>query len=427
MKYKLKRKIKNMNDEIRKNCLNCKNKPCSNNGCPLNNDIPGFIHAKNSKEAFEILCKTTVLPAICGIVCPHSKQCEGSCIRKIQGEAVSIGEMEALIGEEALKNNYEIPIEIDENLKNKKVAIIGSGPAGLTCSAFLAKKGAQVTIYEKNSKLGGILSYGIPEFRLDTLILEKSIQKILDIGNITVKLNKKLGKDIFLKDLSKEYDAVFLGIGANISAKMNIEGENLLGVYGANEVLENKIKIEFKGKNIVVVGGGNVAIDMARTAKREGADEVSIIYRREEKQMPAENKEIEAAKSEGIKLLFNTNILKILGEKRVEQIECIKTELVEKEGHKRLYPVNIKNSNFKIDIDMVFMAVGSVADKELINSLELEVNEQTKIKIDEKGKTSIKNVYAGGDAVGNKQTIAWAARSGRNAAETIIDYLNKVK
>ena len=427
MKYKLKRKIKNMNDEIRKNCLNCKNKPCSNNGCPLNNDIPGFIHAKNSKEAFEILCKTTVLPAICGIVCPHSKQCEGSCIRKIQGEAVSIGEMEALIGEEALKNNYEIPIEIDKNLKNKKVAIIGSGPAGLTCSAFLAKKGAQVTIYEKNSKLGGILSYGIPEFRLDTLILEKSIQKILDIGNITVKLNKKLGKDIFLKDLSKEYDAVFLGIGANISAKMNIEGENLLGVYGANEVLENKTKIEFKGKNIVVVGGGNVAIDMARTAKREGANEVSIIYRREEKQMPAENKEIEAAKSEGIKLLFNTNILKILGEKRVEQIECIKTELVEKEGHKRLYPVNIKNSNFKIDIDMVFMAVGSVADKELINSLELEVNEQTKIKIDEKGKTSIKNVYAGGDAVGNKQTIAWAARSGRNAAETIIDYLNKVK
>ena len=409
-----------MNEEIRKYCLNCLKKPCSINGCPLNNDIPAFIHEENLKKAFAILCQTTVLPAICGKICPHLKQCEGNCIKKIKGKPVSIGEIEAFIGEESLKNDYKIPVYVDKALKNKKVAVIGSGPAGLTCSAFLARRGVEVTIYEKYDKLGGLLSHGIPDFRLDKKIVNDTIKKILDIGNIKVELSKELGKDIFLDDLSKKYDAVFLGIGANISTKMKVKGEKLLGVYGANEVLENKTKINFEEKNVAVIGGGNVAIDMARIAKRKGAKNVTIIYRREKEQMPAEIKEIEDAEKEDINFLFKTNLVKIEGNGKVEKIECIKTKLIKKEGQNRLCPINIENSNFTINMDLVFMAVGSKVDKDLVNSLGLELNENGKIKIDKNGKTSISNVYAGGDVVGNIQTVAWAARSGRDAALSII-------
>ena len=409
-----------MNEEIRKYCLNCLKKPCSINGCPLNNDIPAFIHEENLKKAFAILCQTTVLPAICGKICPHLKQCEGNCIKKIKGKPVSVGEIEAFIGEESLKNDYKIPVYVDKALKNKKVAVIGSGPAGLTCSAFLARRGVEVTIYEKYDKLGGLLSHGIPDFRLDKKIVNDTIKKILDIGNIKVELSKELGKDIFLDDLSKKYDAVFLGIGANISTKMKVKGEKLLGVYGANEVLENKTKINFEEKNVAVIGGGNVAIDMARIAKRKGAKNVTIIYRREKEQMPAEIKEIEDAEKEDINFLFKTNLVKIEGNGKVEKIECIKTKLIKKEGQNRLCPINIENSNFTINMDLVFMAVGSKVDKDLVNSLGLELNENGKIKIDKNGKTSISNVYAGGDVVGNIQTVAWAARSGRDAALSII-------
>ena len=410
------------NSEIREYCLNCKNKPCSNNGCPLNNDIPAFIHEENIQQAFEILCKTTVLPAICGRICPHLKQCEGSCVRGIKDEPVKIGKIEEQIADYALEKEYKIPVDINNDLKRKKVAVIGGGPSGLTCAAFLARKGVNVTIYEKHSELGGILTHGIPEFRLPKKVVETTIAKILEIGNIEVKLNEQLGKDIFLKDLIKKYDAVFLGIGANISSKMNIEGEELLGVYGANEVLEYNKNINIKNKRVAIIGGGNVAIDMARVSKRQGAKDVTIIYRREEEQMPAEIKEIEEAKKEGIKFLFKTNLIKILGKERVEKIECIKTELVQKKGEKRLVPVNIEGSNFELDMDIVFMAIGSKVDQKIVNELNIELDEHGKIKTYENGKTSIENVYAGGDVAGNIQTVAWAARSGRDAAEAIIKF-----
>jgi len=295
-------------------CLTCIKKPCSDS-CHLNNDIPSFIKLikqEEYKKAFELLCDTTVLQPICGLICPHEKQCQKNCVRGIKGEAVSIGELEAFIGRQAIENHWEIP---KKNLKlNKKIAVIGGGPSGLTCAAFLAKEGYQVTIFEKHSMLGGILSHGIPEFRLDKEIIVETINKILELG-IEVKTNIELNKDITLEQLEKEYDAIFLGFGANISAKMQIPGENLEGVFGGNELLETNKHPNYLEKNVAVIGGGNVAIDTARTIKRLGAKTVKVIYRRAEEQMPAEKKEIEFAKSEGIEFLFQTNILKILGDR----------------------------------------------------------------------------------------------------------------
>ena len=309
--------------EIREYCLNCKVKPCSNNGCPLNNDIPSFIHEEDYEKAFNILCNTTVLPAICGKICPHEKQCQGSCVRGIKSHPVPIGDMESIIGDMSIKNNYKIPKEIDEKLVDKKVAVIGSGPAGLTCSAFLARKGVQVTLYEKYNELGGILVHGIPEFRLPKQTVKDTINKILDLG-IKVELNKELGKNLNIEDLSGKYDAVFVGIGANIPSKMNIPGEDLEGVYGGNTLLETGNHPSYEGKTVAVIGGGNVAMDSARTIKRLGAKQVYVIYRRAEEQMPAERKEIESAKEEGIEFLFQNNIVKVLGNTHVEKIECIK-------------------------------------------------------------------------------------------------------
>lgn len=420
-------------EEIRNYCLNCINKPCSNKGCPLNNNIPAFIHEEDTKKAFEILSKTTVLPAICGSICPHEKQCQGSCIRGIKGEPVSIGEMEAFIGKESIKNNYKIPQDIDSELSKKKVAVIGGGPAGLTCSAFLAKKGIKVTIFERHDELGGILTHGIPEFRLDREIIKKTIDKILELG-IDVKLNKELGRDIKINELTKEYDAVFIGIGANIPAKMGIEGEDLKGVYGGNTLLENNEHPNYVNKTVCVIGGGNVAMDTSRTIKRLGAKDVYVIYRRAEEQMPAEKKEIQDAKSEGIKFLFQTNIVRIIKrdsnncndnkvDTEIEQIECIKTELVQKEGETRLSPVNIEGSNFMLDMDYVVMATGSKPNEEDIT--EFEKNKWGYINVNDNMETSIQNVFAGGDIVGEKSTVAWAARSGRNAAESIIKRLSK--
>ena len=411
-------------DEIRDYCLNCKNKPCSNNGCPLNNDIPTFIHEKNLEKSFEILSRTTVLPAICGKICPHKKQCEGSCIRGIKGDSVSIGEIEEYIGKKSIENNYKIPINIDENLKDKKVAVIGGGPAGLTCSAFLARKGVKVTIYERFEKLGGILTHGIPDFRLDRNVINSTIKKILDLG-IEVKYNQVLGKNLNLEYIKNKYDAVFISIGANIPTKMNIEGEDLKGVFGGNTLLETENHPNYKGKKVAVIGGGNVAMDTCRTVKRLGAEEVYVIYRRAEEQMPAERKEIEDAKNEGIKFLFQTNILKIIGndENVVNKIECIKTDLIQKEGETRLSPVNIENSNYLMDIDYVIMAVGSKPEEDTIKNF--EKNKYGYINIDENMETSIKKVFAGGDIVGEKQTVAYAARSGRKASEKIIQFLGK--
>ena len=406
--------------EIREYCLNCKVKPCSNNGCPLNNDIPSFIHEEDYEKAFNILCNTTALPAICGKICPHEKQCQGSCVRGIKSHPVPIGDMESIIGDMSIKNNYKIPKEIDEKLVDKKVAVIGSGPAGLTCSAFLARKGVQVTLYEKYNELGGILVHGIPEFRLPKQTVKDTISKILDLG-IKVELNKELGKNLNIEDLSGKYDAVFVGIGANIPSKMNIPGEDLEGVYGGNTLLETGNHPSYEGKTVAVIGGGNVAMDSARTIKRLGAKQVYVIYRRAEEQMPAERKEIESAKEEGIEFLFQNNIVKVLGNTHVEKIECIRTQLVKKEGEDRLSPVNIKGSNYIMDMDYVVMATGSKPEEKVIENF--EKNKWGYIAINEKMQTSIKNVYAGGDIAGEKQTVAWAARSGRNAAESIIKNL----
>ena len=412
----------NKKEEIQSYCLNCKTKPCSKNGCPLENNIPEFIHEPNSQKAFEIISKTTVLPAICGRICPHEKQCQGSCIRGIKGEPVQIGQMESIIGDESIERNYEIPKEIDEQLTNKKVAIIGSGPAGLTAGAFLAKKGINVTIYEKYNEAGGILTHGIPEFRLNKQIVQNTIEKIKQIG-VNIVTNTELGKDIKLEELHKSYDAVIIAIGANISCKMGIPGENLEGVYGGNELLEKNNHPSYKGKKVAVIGGGNVAMDSARTIKRLGADKVYVIYRRSEEQMPAEKKEIQSAKDDGTEFLFQNNITQILGNSKVEKIECVKTKLIQKEGEKRLSPVNIENSNYLIDIDYVVMATGSMPEQDKIS--EFEHNKWGYIYVNEKMETSIKNIYAAGDIAGEKQTVAYAARSGRNAAEAIIEKFKK--
>ena len=404
-------------EEIRSYCLNCKNSQCKIKGCPLNNCIPEFIHEIDSKKAYEILCNTTVLPAICGRICPHEKQCEGSCIRGIKGEPVSIGTMEAYIGDLSIENNYELSVEVDKRAKDKSVAVIGSGPAGLTCAAFLARKGVKVTIYEKHDKLGGLLTHGIPEFRLPREVVEKTIEKILDLG-VEAKLNQELGRDFEIEDLAKKYDAVFVAIGANIPAKINVEGENLNGVYGGNYLLEYNKHPDYKGKKVAIIGGGNVAMDSARTIKKLGASEVYVIYRRAEEQMPAEKKEIADAKKEGIEFLFQTNIIKVLGKEKVEKLECIKTELVKREGENRLSPVNIEGSNFILNMDYVVMATGSKPENNIIEKF--EKNEYGYIKIDENMQTSINKVFAGGDIVGQKATVAWAARSGRDAAEKIL-------
>ncbi len=418
-----------MNEEIQKYteyCLNCPIKPCSQKGCPLSNDIPAFIKQVkegNIEEAYKILSKTTVLGSVCGRICPHMKQCEGSCVRGIKGEPVQIGEIEAYVFDEAIKNKWYENIKKTDELKCKKIAVVGGGPAGLTCSNFLARKGADVTIYEKSNKLGGILEHGIPEFRLKKEILEETIKSILSIG-IKVEYDKELGKNLTLDELESDFDAIFLSFGANIPSKMNIPGEDLQGVYGGNNLLENNNHPSYKGKKVAVIGGGNVAMDCARTIKKIGADKVCVIYRRAEKQMPAETKEIEDAKKEGIEFLFQNNIVKIIGDKKVEKVECIKTELVKKEGETREVPVNIEGSNYEIDMDYVVMAVGSNPETELLEKLGLELNKWGYIKVDESHRTSKEKVYAGGDIAGDKSTIAWAARAGRDVAEIIKDTLS---
>lgn len=407
-------------------CLNCKNKPCQK-GCPLGNDIPEFIQAvkkEEYEEAYKILCKTSVLQSICGRICPHKKQCEGNCTRRYKGESVQIGELEAYVGDIAIQKNFPI-YKFTEEKKNKKIAVVGGGPAGISAAAMLARNGYNVVIYEKYDKLGGILRHGIPKFRLPEDVLDKTINKILDLG-IEVKYSQELGKDYTLEELKNIYDAVYLAIGANISAKMGIEGENLYGVYGGNELLEYKNHPDYTNKNVAVIGGGNVAMDVSRTVKRMGAKEVTVIYRRAEEQMPSEKAEVEAAKEDGVKFLFQNNIVKILGDNNVvNKIECIKTELIQKEGESRLSPVNIEGSNYFLDMDYVIMAVGSKPEEKIVSNLELELTSRGYVKIDENYMTSANGIFAGGDLAGGKATVAWASRAGREAANAIMEYLDK--
>ena len=402
-------------------CLNCKNPQCRI-GCPLGNNIPAFIQKvkeDNLEEAYKILCETTVMPAICGRICPHQKQCQGKCVRGIKSDPVSIGEIEAYVGDWALSNQI-CHKNIQEN--NKKVAVIGGGPSGLTAATFLRRKGYQVTIYEKQKDLGGILKRGIPEFRLPNEIVEKTIEQILALG-INVQCKKELGRNLELADLEKEYDAIYLSIGANIPRKMAIEGEELEGVYGGNSLLENQNHPDYTNKKVAIIGGGNVAMDCARTIKRMGAKQVVVIYRRSEVEMPAEEKEIADAKQEGVEFLFLNNIVKILGKNKVEQIECIKTELVQKEGETRKSPVDIENSNYIMDMDCVVMAVGGKVDKDIIEKYNIETTSRKYVQVNENNQTSHEKVFAGGDVVGKNSTVAWAASDGRKVANKIIEYL----
>lgn len=405
-------------------CLNCVTKPCSKKGCPLENDIPGFIRAVKQgdyKKAFYILSETTVLQSVCGRICPHAKQCEGACIRNIKSEPVDIGALEAFVGDIAIKEKYSLKIEGKKS--NKKIAIVGGGPAGLTASAILLRNGYSVTMYEKYNYLGGLLVHGIPEFRLPKQIVKDTVQKIIDLG-LNVKYNQELGKNLDLQQLQNEYDAILLSFGANLSTQMGVDGEELSGVFGGNQLLEKQCHPDYKNKKVAIVGGGDVAMDCARTIKRLGAQEVNVIYRRAEEQMPAEKKEIEEAKNEGISFLFQNNIVKIIGKDKVEKVELIKTELIQKEGENRKIPVNIPNSNYLIETDYIVMALGAMPEK-FIKDLGLKLNDWGYIAVDEKNRTSNPKIFASGDIAGTRRTVAYAARSGRDSANSIIEYLEK--
>lgn len=399
-------------------CMNCVTKPCQI-GCPLNIDIPEFIknfRNGNYEEAFKVLCQSTVLPSVCGRICPVDKQCQGSCAKKVSYDPVEIGKIESYIGDLALKNEWSLP---KKSKKNGKVAVIGSGPSGLTCAAFLAENGYQVTIYEKHDYLGGLLYHGIPKFRLERELVDKMIKQILDLG-IDVKTNVSLGKDISLEELEKEYDAVFLGLGANLSKMMGLKGETLKGVYGANELLENLVHPDYSDKSVVVIGGGGVSIDMARTAIRMGAKEVGVIYRRSRNEMSAEMDDIKQAKKEKIKFLFQTNVIGINGEEEVKSIECVKTSL-----DKDKKAINVEGSNFTIDTDYVIMAVGSRADSELLEKLKLDVKENGYLMVNANNQTSNPKIFAAGDLTGAKSTVAWACRNGRDTAYSIMNFIKE--
>ena len=400
-------------------CIHCLAKPCQE-GCPLNNDTEGFIdliREKKYKDAYDLLLETTVLPSVCGRVCPHENQCQGKCVKKIASRSVKIGMLEAFIGDQAIKNNWPIKSNIVD--KDKNVAVVGGGPSGLSCAAFLRKKGYKVTIFEKYNSLGGLLSYGIPDFRLDKNILKQTINNILNMG-IEVKYNKCLGIDFTLDDLKNNYDAIFLGIGTNISKKLNISGENLNGVYGGNELLEHKNYPYFTNKKVVIYGCGNVAMDLSRTIIRMNASEVYVIYRRDENNAPALKSEIENAKSEGVKFIFLSSIVAIKGTDKVESIELIKNELVNDGDNVGIK--SIINSNYEINCDYVIKAIGSMPNLNLVNSLNLDLLDNGKIKINN-FQTSDEKVFAGGDVAGIKSTVAFAARSGIDAAERISKYL----
>ena len=397
-------------------CVSCVTKPCQL-GCPLNNDITSFIkNVKNDnyEEAFKTLSNTTVMPAICGKVCPHEKQCQGSCVKRVSYEAVKIGDIESFIGDLAIENNWKF---LKKDKKNKKVLVVGSGPAGLTCAAFLAKEGYQITLYEKHDYLGGLLYHGIPAFRLNKDLVKKAIDKILDLG-IEVHTNMALGKDFNLEEVKDKYDAIFLGIGANVSKMMEIPGEDLTGVYSCNELLEKAIYPDYTDKKVCVIGGGNVAMDVARTIKRLGAKEVTILYRRGKEDMSAEKVEIKETVLDDVKFLYKTKLVKILGEDKVQKIECINTKLNDEEKY-----VDIDDSNFILDADYVVMAIGSKADDVVLRTLGLKRLEAGYLSTNDNDQTSDEKIFAAGDLTGTKSTVAWACRKGRDAAYSIIEYL----
>ena len=418
-------------------CLHCKQRFCVA-GCPVNVPIPEFIEevAKGDFEkAYEVITSENALPAICGRVCPQENQCEGKCIRGKKGESVAIGRLERFVADYVM-NHTDITIE-KAGSNGIKVAVVGAGPAGLTCAGELAKMGYEVTLFEALHEVGGVLVYGIPEFRLPKELVAKEVQKIVDLG-VRIEKNVIIGKSITIDELIEEgYSAIFVGSGAGLPNFMHIEGENLNGVYSANEFLtrSNLMKAYdfpnhptpiFVGSKVAVVGGGNVAMDAARTAKRLGADEVYIIYRRGEEELPARREEIHHAKEEGIIFKLLCNPVKIHGkEGRVSHIECVNMELGEPDASGRRRPVEIEGSEYDIEVDTVIMSLGT-SPNPLISSTTkgLETNRRKCIVAEEEnGQTSKEGVFAGGDAVTGAATVILAMGAGKAGAKGIDEYL----
>lgn len=420
-------------------CLNCKHKPCVS-GCPVNVRIPEFV-AKVAEgkfeEAYEIITSTNSLPAISGRVCPQENQCEGKCVRGIKGESVSIGRLERFCADYHMKHSDAKAVKPQSN--GKKVAVVGAGPSGLTCAGDLAKKGYEVTVFEAFHTAGGVLVYGIPEFRLPKAIVKKEVENLQDLG-VEVKTNMVIGRVLSVDELFEMgYKAVFIGSGAGLPSFMGIEGEDLIGVYSANEYLTRtnlmKAYLEdydtpiIKSKSVAVVGGGNVAMDAARCAKRLGAENVYIVYRRGMEEMPARKEEVHHAMEEGIIFKNLNNPVKILGDEngRVRAMECIEMELGEPDASGRRKPIAKEGSNFELPVDTVIMSIGT-SPNPLIRSTTpgLDTNKRGCLVVNEDTmQTTREGVYAGGDAVTGAATVILAMGAGKQAAQSIDEYLSK--
>lgn len=421
--------------EEAKRCLHCKHRPCVS-GCPVNIAIPDFIALVAQgkfEEAYQVIAKTSALPAVCGRVCPQEKQCESKCVRGIKGESVGIGRLERFVAD---YHNANTPLKKADIPKNgKRVAIVGSGPSSLTCAGDLAKMGYAVTIFEALHIAGGVLVYGIPEFRLPKAIVQREVDGLKDMG-VDVETNVVIGRSISVDDMLQKYDAVFVGSGAGLPRFMGIEGENLKGVYSANEFLtrinlmkaykeDSRTPVQH-GRRVAVVGGGNVAMDAARCAKRLGAQEVCIIYRRSMEELPARAEEVENAIEEQIEFKTLMNPTRILGDENgnVTGIECVNMELGEPDESGRRRPVAIKGSEHIIDVDSVIIAIGT-SPNPLIKSTTagLEVDKRGCIVADENGRTSREGVFAGGDTVTGAATVIKAMGAGKAAAKAIDEYI----
>ena len=430
-------------------CLNCKNHPCIS-GCPVEINIPGFIKKITEKDyegAYQVISLDSSLPAVCGRVCPQETQCESKCVRGIKGEPVGIGRLERFVAD---WHNAQPAAAVTLPEKNgHKVAVIGSGPSGLTCAGDLAKSGYDVTIFEALHLPGGVLVYGIPEFRLPKSIVQKEVEGLKALG-VKVETNVVVGKTLSVDELFDDYgfEAVFIGSGAGLPAFMKIPGENLNGVYSANEFLTriNLMKAYKEGSDtpikknlkVAVVGGGNVAMDAARCAKRLGAEEVSIVYRRSLEELPARKEEVEHAMEEGIDFKLLNNPVEIIGYKNPDNprdpkngsvcgMKCIKMQLGEPDASGRRRPVEIPGSEFMLDVDCVIIAIGTTPNPLIKSTTEgLEVNRKGGIIVNEEtGKTSRDHIYAGGDAVTGAATVILAMGAGKTAAKAIKEELGK--
>ena len=420
-------------------CLHCAHKPCIS-GCPVAVNIPEFIaEVKNGNldKAYHIIKETSSLPAVCGRVCPQESQCEKVCVRGIKGESVAIGRLERFVADTyRMKKEEEIQVPISNG---HRVAIVGAGPSGLTCAGDLAKLGYQVTIFEALHVAGGVLVYGIPEFRLPKDIVSYEIEGLKKLG-VDIQCNFVVGRTETIDELFEEgYEAIFIGSGAGLPNFMNLPGESLNGVYSANEFLTrtNLMKAYLEGSTtpiqkankVVVVGGGNVAMDAARCAKRLGVDEVTVVYRRSMDELPARREEVEHAMEEGIKFDLLTNPIQVIGDEKgwVSGVECIRMELGEKDASGRARPVEIKDSNFTIEADCMIMAIGTSPNPLITSTTSgLEVNRRGCLIVDETAQTSRKGVYAGGDAVTGAATVILAMGAGKQAAKAIHDQISKM-